>query len=108
LTGIDEESAMFKTDAKLEELIMIAVSLVVTLASLAVIAWTLFTGQIGEQGLDALFMITICLLMVVVFGAIPFSAWRKGTFKNLLKRSQPASAKTEVVTPQASKAETSA
>jgi hypothetical protein len=39
----------------------------IALVSLAAVAWVLITGQIGKQGLDALFLVLVCLLFVVMF-----------------------------------------
>jgi hypothetical protein len=69
---------------------MSALSLLIVVAALGVIAWTILTGQVGEQGLDALFLIMVCLLVAAGFGLVPFFAWRKGLLPQLRrKRSEP-------------------
>ena len=39
----------------------------IALGGMAAAAWVLFTGQIGKQGLDALFLLLVCLLFIAVF-----------------------------------------
>jgi hypothetical protein len=99
---------MFKTNPKLEELLLSALCLLVALGALAVVVWTLATGQVGEQGLDALFSISICLLIVVTFGAIPLQAWRKKVWKEAVKQGSPTSGKAAVATGRSTNAEGSA
>lgn len=99
---------MSKTDPKLEELILSAISLLVAVGALAVVGWALVTGQIGEQELDALFLIAVCLLIAVTFGAIPLQTLRKGGLKDLLKRGHPVEPEAAAVERPPSKAETSA
>jgi HEAT repeat protein len=41
--------------------------LVITLGALTVAGWTLLSGALGDQGIDPLFLILVCLLMSVVF-----------------------------------------
>lgn len=63
----------------------------VALAALAVAVRTVAAGQIGEQGLDALFVILVSLLVAAAFSVPPVVAWRKG----LLRRSSPQPAATQ-------------
>lgn len=99
---------MFKTNPQLEELILSAISLLVAIGALAVLGWALVTGQVREQGLDALFLIAVCLLIAFTFGAIPLRTLRKVGLKGLLKRSRPEEPKTAAVERPSSNAETSA
>jgi hypothetical protein len=55
--------------------------LVVALAALAIAGWTVVTGQIRQQGLDALFLILVCLLLAAAFVIVPFLAYRKRAAK---------------------------
>jgi hypothetical protein len=55
----------------------------IALGSLAAVGWVLFTGQIGKQGLDALFLLFVGLLFVAVFLPI---AIPPQTMKKLLPR----------------------
>lgn len=58
----------------------------VALVALAAAGWAVISGQVAEQGIDAIFLLFFCLLAAVVFGAIPVMAYRQGLFKDLLKR----------------------
>jgi hypothetical protein len=53
-----------------EALMMKILCLVMVVGSLAVAAWALITGQVGEQGIDGLFLIFICLIVAGAFGAV--------------------------------------
>ena len=67
----------------MEALVLRIVCGVIALVSLAAVAWVLITGQIGKQGLDALFLTLVCLLFAVVFLPI---AVPPQTIKNLMPR----------------------
>ena len=67
----------------MEALVLRIVCGLIALASLAAVVWVLVTGQIGKQGLDALFLTLVCLLFVVVFLPI---AVPPQTIKNLMPR----------------------
>ncbi len=56
------------------------------LGALAVIAWILVTGQLVRQGLDALFLVVVCMLYAVSFGLRLLRSFRRGDFKELLKQ----------------------
>lgn len=47
------------------------ICILVVLCSLGVAASTLVTGQIARQGLDALFLVCVCLLLAVAFSIYP-------------------------------------
>jgi len=66
----------------LEAFVLPIVCGLIALGSIATIAWVLFTGQIGKQGLDALFLLLVCLLFVAIFipillRAVPARPWKK-------------------------------
>jgi len=60
--------------------------LVVTLCGLAAVAWAVVTGQIAKQGLDAVFLIVVALLIAVMFAPIPVKAIREESWRALLPR----------------------
>lgn len=64
-----------------------ALSLAIAVVSLAAAVWTVFSGQIAAQGLDAIFLLFVCLMAALVFGIIPLTAIRQGLLKDLRKRS---------------------
>jgi hypothetical protein len=70
----------------LEALVLPIVCGLIALCSMATIAWILFTGQIGKQGLDALFLLLVCLLFVAIFIPILLRAVRARTWKKLPSR----------------------
>ena len=49
---------------------------ILALAGLAVAAWVVLTGQIQKQGLDALFLILVSLLIALLFSIMPLQALR--------------------------------
>jgi hypothetical protein len=63
-----------------------ALSAAIAVAALSAAAWAVFSGQLGAQGIDALFLLCVCLLTALVFGAIPLTLMRRGQLGNLLKR----------------------
>jgi len=54
-------------------------SLCLAIAAVAwgVAAWTVVTGQIAEQGIDALFLLAVCLLAGLAFSRIPLEWLRR-------------------------------
>jgi len=75
-----------------EQLVLYVLCLVIAAGSLAVAVWTLVTGQIGNQGLDAVFLIVVCLVFAAFFGFIPLKAFRDGSWqiKSAKKRNDDA------------------
>lgn len=69
----------------------------VVLAALAAIVWAVVTGQVLRQGLDGLFLVSVCLLLALVFAYIPAQALREGNLLELLKSrlKRPTVAKAE-------------
>jgi hypothetical protein len=55
----------------------------IAVGSMAAIAWILLTGQIGKQGLDALFLALVCLLFIAMFIPIPLRAVPARTWQKL-------------------------
>ena len=72
-----------------EQMTSSLVCLVIIVAAVATAGWTLITGQIGRQGIDALFLIAVCLLIAAAFAPIPLQAFRQGVFADVLKRKRP-------------------
>jgi hypothetical protein len=48
----------------------------IAVAGVAAVIWALFTGQVAEQGLDALFLIVVALVGSALFASVPLRAWR--------------------------------
>ncbi len=63
-----------------------ALCLLLAFGALIGAAWALLTGQAGEQGIDGLFLVLVCLFMALLFSIIPLQAIRQGLLKDLLKR----------------------
>ena len=61
-----------------QQWIVSGVCLIVVIASLGVAVSTLATGQIGRQGLDALFLVSVCLLLAVAFSIYPLLNMPRG------------------------------
>jgi hypothetical protein len=71
-----------------QQIIVTALCALIVLGSLAAALWVLVTGQIGKQGLDALFLLSVCLIMVLMFLPMPLQAVRQGLLKDLLTRKE--------------------
>jgi hypothetical protein len=71
-----------------QQILVAALCALIVLGSLAAILWVLVTGQIEKQGLDALFLLLVCLLMALIFLPIPLQALRQGVLKDMLKRKE--------------------
>jgi hypothetical protein len=78
-----------------EDVVVQVLCILLALGSLAAAAWTVLTGQIGEQGLDAVFLVVVCLVAALTFSLIPLRAVRQGTWKNLLGRAPGRAAEPE-------------
>jgi hypothetical protein len=65
------------------------------LGSLVAAGWTVLTGQIADQGLDAVFLVVVCLLSAVMFSIIPLRAIRQGKWRDLLHSASRRSSKHE-------------
>jgi hypothetical protein len=82
-----------------ERLVVSVVSLLIALGALTVVVWTVLSGAISTQGIDALFLIAIGLLIVLAFSPIPLQAIREGAFRGLFQRKRAAAAGPERVQP---------
>ena len=60
--------------------------LVVAVCGIAAAVWALVTGQIEKQGLDAVFLIVVSLLIAAMFAPIPVKAIREESWRALLPR----------------------
>jgi hypothetical protein len=58
---------------------------IISLVALLIAAWVLISGQINRQGLDSLFLVIVCLLLVAIFLPTPVQAVRKGLLGDLRK-----------------------
>lgn len=83
---------MVQDPTALQRLIANVISLLIALAALGIAVWVLVSGQIGRQGIDALFLILVCLIMAFAFSLMPLQAWRAGEFREFLSslRRKPA------------------
>ncbi len=67
------------------QIVVNLVCLLTVLCALLVAAWTLISGQVGKQGIDALFLLLTCLLIAFSFAVIPWLAVREGMLGKLLE-----------------------
>jgi hypothetical protein len=74
-----------------EQIIISALCLAIVAGSRGVAAWTVITGEIGKEGLDALFLVLVCLLIAFAFSITPMQAWRQGLWRELRKGKAKAS-----------------
>jgi hypothetical protein len=63
-----------------------ALCLILTLGALGVAGWALLSGKVMEQGIDGLFLLTICLVIALLFSIIPLQAIRRSSLWHLLKQ----------------------
>lgn len=84
----------------MERIIINALCLLLSIIALAAAAWVVISGQIQKTGLDALFLVIVCLLAVVIFLPTPIEAIRKGFLGDLKKgKTNPAGAAEAKVQP---------
>ena len=60
-----------------------AVCLLISAAALGVAGTVVITGQIARQGIDALFLLVVCLLFAFAFSMPPLQLWRSGQLQQL-------------------------
>jgi hypothetical protein len=68
-----------------QQLITTALCLLIVLGALGFAGWTLITGQVHKQGIDALFLLSLCLVIALMFAPIPIMALRRGLLQQFLK-----------------------
>ncbi len=64
-----------------QELVLNIFCAAVAMAGVAVAAWVVVSGQIGKQGLDAVFLAVVSLAIALMFGLIPLNALRQAKLK---------------------------
>ena len=50
---------------------------VVALVMLVAAAWAVIAGQIGDTGVDGLFLVAVCLFLALLFAILPAEALRE-------------------------------
>ena len=77
----------------MQEIILNLVCLFVSLFALGVAVWALVRGTLATEGVDALFLMAVCLVVAVLLGWIPAQWLRRSRLRELLKRKKnPAAA----------------
>lgn len=66
-----------------QRVVISAICLLVCTCGLAVSAWLIATGQIARQGIDALFLLMVALLMTFCFALIPVQQIRQGLLREI-------------------------
>ncbi len=74
----------------MEEMILNLVCLFVSVFALGVAVWALFSGML--EGVDALFLMAVCLVVAVLFGWTPVQWLRRTRLRELLTRKKKAAA----------------
>ena len=77
----------------MQQLFVNVVCSAIVAVALAAVVWTAVSGQLEAQGLDAIFLIAVCLLVAVVFSWVPVRAVRQagpGWLGKFKKRNVPA------------------
>lgn len=83
-----------------QEILIHLLCLLIAAGALGVAGWTVLSGQIGEQGVDALFLLAVALMTALVFAAIPLEAARKGVLRDFLIRRKAAKKEPSAVAAQ--------
>ncbi|HWQ56685.1 MAG TPA: hypothetical protein VN442_23565 [Bryobacteraceae bacterium] len=68
-----------------QDVLINVVCLAVAAIALGVGVWVVFTGQITNNGVDGLFVLSVCLVTILVFGLIPAATIRS---RMLLRRTE--------------------
>lgn len=66
-----------------QRIVISATCLLVCACGLAVSAWLIATGQIARQGVDALFLLAVALLVTFCFALIPAEQIRRGLLREI-------------------------
>lgn len=69
----------------MQQIIVKIVCSIIVLVALAAAAWVVVTGQLKTEGVDALFLVTVCLLAAALFSWVPLRALREAGLGKLLK-----------------------
>ncbi len=75
-----------------EDKALVTIYLVVAFGSLAAAVAVLVRGDIGQTGLDGLFLLLVCLLFAVVFGLLGAQTMRQTVLADFLERRRVARA----------------
>lgn len=75
-----------------EQLATSVLCLMLVIGAVAAAVWALVTGQVEEQGIDALFLILIALIVAGAFGSVLLSSLRRGALRDRLPRKRAAAA----------------
>lgn len=73
-----------------EQLITSVLCLMLVVGGVAAMVWALVTGQVGEQGIDGLFLILIALIVAGAFGSVLLGSVRRRALRDLFPRKQAA------------------
>ena len=77
-----QTTTFWETRTVWQQLIIFVLCIVVVLGSLGAAGWAAI--QVLKQGIDALFLLIVCLTLAAAFAFVPFQAWRDGTLKKML------------------------
>lgn len=66
-----------------QRIVISSICLLVCACGLAVSAWLIATGQIARQGIDALFLLAVALLVTFCFALIPAEQIRRGLLREI-------------------------
>lgn len=86
----------------MEEMILNLVCLFVSVFALGVAVWALFSGML--EGVDALFLMAVCLVMAALFGWTPAQRLRQSRLREPLRRKERTAAADDGARPAAARA----
>jgi hypothetical protein len=93
-------SSIRRALAAREEMLLIAVCVLLALGCVATTVWMLLSGAAARQGLDALFVILFCLLVAGAFMIVPLAALARSPMfarvKSRLRRTKVAKSESNV------------
>jgi hypothetical protein len=76
----------WKAETMGQRVAITVICLLICAGGLAVSAWLIATGQIARQGIDALFLLAVALVMTFCFALIPVHEIRRGLLREVGER----------------------
>lgn len=85
---VGDKSLELKRVAVRQETVVNVLCGLIVAGALGVALWVVFSGRIAEEGVDALFLVIVCLLTAAIFAPMPLQAMRRLPLRGLLHRNK--------------------
>ncbi len=76
----------------MQEIVLNVFCLFVALFALAAAVWAVVRGMLATEGVDALFLVAVCLIVAALFGWTPVQWLRRSRLREFLRRKKQAAA----------------